>query len=81
MGGHRCIEGVIEIRCSPTDAFAMTPSTDPRPASRYQAVTVSSYRDRLRTTGAVAEPVRAAGPRVRLLRHMPALLVPLTLGA
>jgi hypothetical protein len=56
----------------------MSPALDPRPASRYQAVTLSEYRDRLEVRGTAA-PATAATPRARMLRHVAVQVFRLTL--
>jgi hypothetical protein len=57
----------------------MSPALDPRPASRYQAVTLSEYRHRLDARGTVAEAPVPTAPRARVLRHVAVQLVRLTI--
>ncbi len=53
-----------------TDPSFMSPALDPRPASRYQAVTLSEYRDRLEVRGTAAPVSTPGAPRARILRQV-----------
>jgi hypothetical protein len=54
------------------DPCPMTVNHDPRPASRYQAVTPSAYREVTSSPERVAATVRMAASGARVLRTVPA---------
>jgi hypothetical protein len=53
----------------------MSFSPDPRPASRYQAVTLDVFSQAIRAPEALPSTVRAHGGGTRVLRLMPAQVV------
>jgi hypothetical protein len=58
----------------------MSPTHDPRPASRYQAVTPTTFRDHMGTREAGADAPRVPSPGSRVLRLVPAQVVRIVLG-
>jgi hypothetical protein len=53
----------------------MSPAHDPRPASRYQAVTPSGFRDLIGSFDLTADPRHAPVRSGRVLRRIPARLL------
>ena len=71
---------VIEMAGPAPDDSDMGPTHDPRPASRYQAVSPSMFRDRLVSRERTADAPCVASTGARLLRVVPAQVVRIALG-
>lgn len=66
-------------RRSRADPCLMSITHDPRPASRYQAVTSSTFREAIGARESGADPQPIAAPGARVLRRVRTQLVRLAL--
>jgi hypothetical protein len=71
---------VMERRLVSIDDRVMNPSHDPRPASRYQAVTTTDFREATTGSGPFAGAIRASATGERVLRQVASRVVRLDIG-
>ncbi len=75
MRASRATIRVMERGHDAADAWDMNPSHDPRPASRYQAVTPTAYRQATAEPGPFPIATRTGPSSDRVLRHVQARVV------